>query len=139
VECVFCRILRGEIPAQRVHEDDACVAILDINPVAPGHVLVLPREHHETWLDLPDALADRLARASRVVARAAVAAAGAEGFNLLANNKRCSGQAIPHVHLHVIPRKEGDGVRFQWPAKSADPVELQVQAERIRQVLRSNP
>jgi histidine triad (HIT) family protein len=139
VECVFCRILRGEIPAQRVHEDERCVALLDVNPVAPGHALVLPREHFETWTDLPDEIAAHLAKASRRVAKAVLAAVGAEGFNLLVNNKRCSGQAIPHAHLHVIPRKDGDGVKFNWPSKSADPASLELQAERIRQALRSNP
>jgi histidine triad (HIT) family protein len=138
VECVFCRILRGELAAQRVHEDEACVAILDVNPVAPGHVLVLPREHHETWIELPDELAGRVARTSRIVARAVLAATGAAGFNLLVNNGRCSGQAIPHAHVHVIPRREADGVKFNWPARQADPASLEVQAERIRQALRSN-
>jgi len=137
VECVFCRILRGEIAAQRVHEDDRVVAILDVNPVAPGHSLVLPREHLETWDGLSDDLAGRLAVASRSVARAVLAATGAQGYNLLVNNQRCSGQAIPHVHVHVIPRREADGVKFNWPAKGADVASLELQAERIRQAMRS--
>jgi histidine triad (HIT) family protein len=135
-DCVFCRILAGEIPAQRVYEDARCVAILDIHPVAPGHALVLPREHHETWLDLPADLAADLARASQAVARAAVKAADAPGFNLLMNNHRCSGQAIPHAHVHVIPRKPDDGVKYNWPAKPASAEDLARTAERIRQALK---
>lgn len=138
MECVFCRILRGEIPAQRVLEEERCVAILDVNPVAPGHALVLPREHVETWIELPDELAAHLALASRKVARAVLAATGAQGFNLLSNNRRCSGQAIPHAHLHVIPRREADGVKFNWPDRPADPAALELQAERIRQAMRSS-
>src|SRR5450631_1061706 len=84
-DCVFCKILSGEIPSQKVYDDPRCFAILDINPVSWGHVLVLPKEHHETWTDLPPDLAADLARAAQKVAVAAKKAAGAEGFNLLMN------------------------------------------------------
>lgn len=131
-ECVFCRILRGEIPAQKVYEDPAAVAILDINPVAPGHALVLPRRHWETWNDLPGDLAGDLARAAQKVARAVLKATGAEGFNLLSNNHRCSGQAIPHVHLHIIPRRTGDGIKFNWITRSYEPGKIQEMAQAIR-------
>ena len=136
-DCVFCRILAGEIPAQKVHEDARCVAILDINPVAPGHALVLPRDHYETWTDLPADLAAELATAAQAVARGVVKAVGAQGFNLLMNNHRCSGQAIPHAHFHVIPRKSDDGVKFNWPTKVAAGDDLAKMADRIRQALKS--
>ena len=136
-ECVFCRILGGELPAQRVHEDARAVAILDINPVAPGHVLVLPREHHETWTDLPPDLAAHLALTAQTVARGVMKAFGAQGFNLLMNNHRCSGQAIPHAHFHVIPRRSDDGVKYSWPTKPAGADDLARSAERLRQSLKS--
>ena len=136
-DCVFCRILKGEIPAQKVFEDDRAVGLLDINPVAPGHTLVLPRAHHETWTDLPPELAAHLAHVAQTVARGVVKAAGAQGFNLLMNNHRCSGQAIPHAHFHVIPRKTDDGVKYGWPTKPALADELAKTAERIRQALKS--
>ena len=136
-DCVFCRILKGEIPAQKVHEDERAVALLDINPVAPGHTLVLPRAHHETWLDLPPELASHLAVVAQTVARGVVKAAGAQGFNLLMNNHRCSGQAIPHAHFHVIPRKTDDGVKYGWPTKPSQADELNKTAERIRAALKS--
>ncbi|HEX7896239.1 MAG TPA: HIT family protein [Planctomycetota bacterium] len=136
-DCVFCRILKGEIPAQKVHEDDRAVALLDINPVAPGHTLVLPRAHHETWTDLPPELASHLSVVAQAVARGVVKAQGAQGFNLLMNNHRCSGQAIPHAHFHVIPRKTDDGVKYGWPTKPAQGDELAKTAERIRQALKS--
>ena len=136
-DCVFCRILKGEIPAQKVHEDDRAVALLDINPVAPGHTLVLPRAHHETWTDLPPELASHLALVAQTVARAVVKAQGAQGFNLLMNNHRCSGQAIPHAHFHVIPRKTDDGVKYGWPTKPAVGEELAKTAERVRQALKA--
>ena len=79
---------------------DRTVAFLDINPVASGHVLVLPKDHFEMWTDLPADLVAGLAQAAQTVARGVVKAAGAQGFNLLMNNHRCSGQAIPHAHFH---------------------------------------
>ena len=136
-DCVFCRILKGEIPAQKVYEDARSVAILDINPVAWGHVLVLPKDHVETWTDLsPDLLAD-LSRAAQKVAIGVKKAAGSEGFNLLMNNHRCSGQAIYHAHFHIIPRKTGDGIKFNWMTKPYPaPAELEKAATALREALK---
>lgn len=133
--CVFCRILAGDLPACFVRRDDRIAAFLDIHPVSRGHVLLLPVEHHAGWADLPADLAADLARASQAIARAAVAATGAEGFNLLQNTGRCSGQAVDHVHLHVIPRRSGDGIRYGWPAAAATPPDLERVAEGIRTAL----
>jgi histidine triad (HIT) family protein len=134
-DCVFCRIQKGEAAAQKVLENERTFAIIDINPVAWGHVLVLPREHHETWTDLaPDLLAD-LAQAAQQVARAVKKATGAEGFNLLMNNHRCSGQAIFHAHFHVIPRKTNDGIKFNWIPKPYESGQMEKAAEAVRTAL----
>lgn len=133
--CVFCGILAGEIPAQKVHETASAAAILDINPVAPGHVLVMPRAHHETLVDLPPELAAELARSVQEVARGVLKATGAEGCNVLMNNRRCAGQAIDHAHIHVIPRRAGDGIKFNWPAKPAEPADLERMAATLRSAL----
>jgi histidine triad (HIT) family protein len=136
-DCVFCRILKGEIPAQKVYEDARCFAILDINPVAPGHVLVMPRDHFETWTDLPADLLGDLAKASQKVAVAVKKSTGSEGFNLLMNNHRCSGQAIFHAHFHVIPRRTNDGIKFNWMTKPyPSPAELDKAAGAIRDSLK---
>jgi histidine triad (HIT) family protein len=135
-DCVFCRILAGELGAQKVFESDKVVAILDINPVAPGHVLVMPRAHHETLADLPEDVLAALTLATQRVARAAVRAQGAQGFNLFMNNHRCAGQAIPHAHYHVIPRRSNDGVRFDWKTRPATPDDLEKSAEAIRGALK---
>lgn len=135
-DCIFCKIRDGEIPSQKVHDDPRSFAILDINPVAWGHVLVLPKEHHETWTDLPADLAAHLAGVTQKVARAAKTAAGAEGFNLLMNNHRCSGQAIFHAHFHIIPRKTNDGKAFEWKTKPYDAGQLDKAADAIRQALK---
>jgi len=135
-DCIFCRILAGEIPSQKVYDDARCFAILDINPVSWGHVLVLPKEHHETWTDLPPDLAADLARATQKIALAAKKAAGAEGYNLLMNNHRCSGQAIFHAHFHIIPRKTNDGKSFEWKTKPYDAGQLDKAAAAIRGALK---
>lgn len=136
-DCIFCRIHKGEIPAQKVYEDARCFAILDINPVASGHVLVLPKDHHETWTDLPPDLAADLSKASQKIAVAVKKATGSEGFNLLMNNHRCSGQAIFHAHFHVIPRKTNDGIKFNWMTKPyASPAEQEKVAGQIRDALK---
>ena len=102
-DCIFCRIAAGEIPAAKVYEDATKLAFMDINPVQPGHVLLIPKKHYERLTELPDEAAADLAAALPRLARAAVAAARADGFNIFQTNGRCSGQTVPHVHIHIIP------------------------------------
>jgi histidine triad (HIT) family protein len=134
-DCIFCKIMKGELGAQKVFESEKVVAFLDINPVSWGHTLVLPRAHYETWIDLPVDVASALAQSSQVVARGVMKATGAVGFNLLMNNHSCSGQAIAHAHYHVIPRKPDDGVKYAWPAKPYPQGEIEKAAEGIRKAL----
>jgi histidine triad (HIT) family protein len=134
-DCVFCRIQKGEAAAQKVLENERIFAILDINPVAWGHVLVLPREHYETWTDLASDLLADLAQAAQQVARAVKKATGAEGFNLLMNNHRCSGQAIFHAHFHDIPRKTNDGIKFNWVSRPYESGQMEQAAEAVRTAL----
>ncbi|HLF92640.1 MAG TPA: HIT family protein [Planctomycetota bacterium] len=135
-DCIFCKILKGEIAAQKVYEDEKSVAILDINPVAPGHALVMPRGHFETFSDLPPDVLSALSQAAQAVARGVMKATGSPGFNLLMNNHRCSGQAIAHAHYHVIPRKPDDGVKYNWPAKAyPQPGDSEKVAGEIRKAL----
>jgi histidine triad (HIT) family protein len=108
-DCIFCQIVAGDIPSRTVYEDDDVVAFLDANPMAPGHTLVVPKEHHETLADLPadagDAVFGALHRLTPVVEDAVDADASTVAFN----NGEAAGQEVPHVHGHVIPRFEGDG------------------------------
>ena len=131
-DCIFCRIVAGTIPCTKVYEDEACLAFLDIGPVAPCHTLLIPRRHFETIADMPAAEASRLAAALPRLARAVQAAAGAEGINVYQTNGRVAGQEVPHVHFHLIPRRAGDGLGFHWPAAKADFAVLAKQAEAIR-------
>ena len=112
--CVFCRIVDGELDASVVFRDEVAVGFLDHRPLFPGHVLVVPNDHVETIVDLPAASVYPFARRVQAVAAALPAALGAQG-TFVANNNVVS-QSVPHLHVHVVPRTKGDGLRgFFWP------------------------
>jgi histidine triad (HIT) family protein len=113
-ECIFCKIVRGEIPSAKVLETDAVLAFLDINPVSRGHTLVIPKTHYATFPEMPmDALA-ALGEALQKIGMAVKSELSYAGFNLLLNNDRAAGQLIDHSHFHLIPRNLQDGV-MDWP------------------------
>ena len=107
-ECVFCRIIRGEIPSHKVYEDDKSLAFLDIHPSAPGHTLIIPKAHIARVEDLPEEDAEALFGALRRIVGSIQEAIGAPASTIGINNGRESGQEVPHVHIHVIPRSRGD-------------------------------
>ena len=113
-DCLFCKIAAGEIPSERVYEDEHVIAFLDINPVAPGHTLLIPRDHCVTAFDTPAPVLAAIACVVPRVARAVMTAVGAEGFNAFQCNGPCAGQEVMHSHLHIIPRNPDDGVTFHW-------------------------
>ena len=108
-DCIFCRIVAGDIPSRTVHEDDDVVAFLDANPLAPGHTLVIPRDHHETLNGLPDDEAAAVFDALHDLTPVVEDAVDADGSNVAFNNGEAAGQEVPHVHGHVIPRFDDDG------------------------------
>jgi histidine triad (HIT) family protein len=114
--CVFCEIAAGRAAASRVAEADDFVAFLDHRPLFPGHVLVAPRAHHETLPDLPAGALGPLFALVQRLCRAVPEAAGAEGSFVAVNN--AVSQSVPHLHVHVVPRRRGDGLRgFFWPRR----------------------
>ncbi len=115
---LFAKIARGEIPAAKVLETDRALAFLDINPVNPGHVLLIPKDVYPTVADLPDDLAAHLGSLLPRLCRAVKAATGADAINVISNNGPVAGQTIFHIHWHVIPRYSGDAVRWPWPHAS---------------------
>ncbi len=124
-DCIFCRIVAGDIPSTRVYEDDRVIAFLDINPLAEGHTLIIPKAHAERLTELSAQDAEAVFQPVPALARAVVAATGAEGFNVLQNNGRVAGMAVAHVHVHIIPRRADDGLGYRWPARPARPGELE--------------
>ena len=132
MSCIFCGILDGTIPANLVWEDEHTLAFLDSRPVFPGHTLVVPRTHVETLPELPDELLGPLFGSARRIAAAIPRALDAHGTFVAVNNK--VSQSVPHLHVHVIPRKFKDGLRgFFWPRqKYEDEAQAEAVAEKIR-------
>lgn len=131
-DCLFCRIIAGEEPSHQVMSDDCAVAVLDVRPLFAGHVLVLPRGHCETLADLPADQVGSLFGRVRLMARAVTDGMGAEG-TFVAMNNRVS-QSVPHLHVHVVPRRRRDGLRgFFWPRTVYDSDE---HASAVAQTLR---
>lgn len=133
---VFARILAGQIPGQFVFRDELWAAVLDIRPVSPGHVLLIPLHEAQHLADLPAptlaALGDRLARLTTAVK----AASGAPAVNVVVNDGPAAGQEVPHAHLHVFPRFPDDGKRLSWPATPYADGELARWADRLRTAFR---
>jgi histidine triad (HIT) family protein len=132
--CVFCAIVSGEAAAHRVLEEEAIVAFLDMRPLFPGHVLIVPRAHKETLVDLSQPEVEAIFGAAQRLARAVCdeLALGADG-SFVAMNNRIS-QSVPHAHVHVVPRRKGDGLRgFFWPRhKYASDAEAEEIAAKLR-------
>ena len=131
-DCVFCRIVAGEIPSTKVMETDDALAFMDIGPVAQGHVLLIPKCHYERLEDMPPALAGAVMGHLPALVGAAGQATGAAGVNVLQNNGAAAGQLVPHVHFHIIPRLPDGEFRFNWPAGEYPPGRLNELAELIR-------
>ncbi|GAB2451901.1 HIT family protein [Nocardioides hungaricus] len=132
--CVFCRIVAGELAADVVLDEPAYLAFLDRRPVFKGHVLLVPREHVVTLPDLPAGLRDGFLEAAQRLAAAVVEGLGAQGSFVAMNN--VVSQSVPHLHLHVVPRTQGDGLRgFFWPRTRYADGESAEYAARLRAVL----
>jgi histidine triad (HIT) family protein len=118
--CVFCKIVAGEIPCMRVFEDDSTLAFLDIGPLAEGHVLVIPKGHYEHLDDMQSDVVASLASHFPKLGKAVMKATAAQGYNVLQNNGAEAGQEVPHVHFHIIPRSDSDGLGYRWNASKYD-------------------
>lgn len=115
-DCIFCKIVVNEIPSQIVFENDALISFMDIGPLAEGHILVIPRDHYEKLSDVPASIASAVAGVLPGLGRALLQVTKADGYNVLLNEGRVAGQAVPHAHFHLIPRKAGDGLGYRWNA-----------------------
>jgi histidine triad (HIT) family protein len=135
-DTVFGKIVRGEIPCDKVYEDDKVLAFLDINPLSVGHTLVVPKEPAETMDRLSDESAAALGRVLPRLCRAVVAATGVKEYNVLENNGSGAHQAIAHVHFHIIPKPSPrEGLGIGWPAKSVERETAAALARKIAQAI----
>jgi len=130
--CVFCRIVAKEIPATLVHEDEHTLAFMDIGQVNPGHVLVALKKHAENLFALEDAQAGAVFRSAARVARAIRGAFEPQGLSVYQANGAAAGQTVFHLHIHLVPRYEGDGMALTWPVKNPPREKLAEYAEKIR-------
>jgi histidine triad (HIT) family protein len=131
--CTFCKIIAGELVAPVVFEDESSVAFLDHRPVFPGHVLLVPRTHHEILSDLPQALLAPFFRNAQLLSRAVEQGLDAHGTFVGINNR--VSQSVPHLHLHIVPRRFKDGLRgFFWPRHKYESAEQMIE---IQQAIKS--
>jgi diadenosine tetraphosphate (Ap4A) HIT family hydrolase/ribosomal protein S18 acetylase RimI-like enzyme len=138
VRCIFCRIVHGEAPASLAYEDDDLVAFMDLYPVTPGHLLVVPRDHRSDLAELPVELGARMFTvAQRLAAALRATALRAEGINLILSDGEIAMQEVPHAHLHVIPRFAGDGFRIYANRGASNPTRtvLDRQATMVREAM----
>lgn len=131
-DCVFCKILAGEIPGQIVEQDERTVTFMDINPATRGHMLVVSRRHARDLLDVDDEDLAATALAAQRAARRANERLGADGVNLLNSCGRAAWQTVFHFHIHVIPRYESDPLRLPWTPAPGDPDEIAAAADALR-------
>ena len=113
-QCIFCKIIAGEIPAAKIYEDELVLAFLDIGPINFGHTLVIPKEHHESSATIPEATAGRMFRVGSRIGIALKRKFEYEAFNLHLADGTAAGQVVMHAHLHVVPRGVEDGFRWNW-------------------------
>lgn len=133
--CIFCKIVAGQIPCHRIHEDEHTLTFLDIGPLSRGHSLIIPKGHYATLDLLPSPIAGVIGAALPRLGRALVAATGIPAWNVLQNNGTTAGQVVPHVHFHLIPRTPNDNLGYRWPAGKLDPSEAKQLVDAIRKGL----
>lgn len=119
-DCIFCKIIQGDLPCTRVYEDDAVLAFLDIGPIIKGHTLVIPKDHFDPITETPPEVLHRVINAVKKIAAAQLEGLKADGVNVTQANGSVAGQVVPHLHFHVIPRFGDDGHSWNWNARQYD-------------------
>jgi len=133
--CVFCKIVNWETPSQRVYEDDNYIAFLDINPINFGHALIIPRKHFVNIDDTPVETLSDMIRLTKKIASAVMDAMKADGYNIGVNNYPAAGQAVDHVHFHIIPRYENDGLQLWHGRERYVEGQMGETAKKIKEII----
>jgi histidine triad (HIT) family protein len=131
-DCIFCQVIAGDIPSEKVYEDDHAIAVMDINPWTRGHIVVFPRKHAENVFEIEDDELQRVILAVKRVAGMVRDGLDPDGVNLLQSNGRAAWQTIFHLHFHVIPRYDGDPLQLPVRPERAEPEELAAVAKEVR-------
>ncbi|MBI2580286.1 HIT domain-containing protein [Candidatus Woesearchaeota archaeon] len=133
--CVFCHIASGKVPARKVYEDDSCLAVLDINPASPGHMLLMPKEHFTVMLQVPEQLIGHVFVVAKGLSQASLQALQGKGTTIFAANGTAAGQRAPHFMLHIIPRSPGDNIGMYIPSRALPEKEAAQVAAALSAVL----
>ena len=131
-DCIFCRIIAGQVPCIKVYENDHVLAFLDIGPISEGHVLLIPKQHICSVDQADYEIMVEIAKVLPMLAGSIKSAMCADGYNVLCNNGASAGQVVSHLHIHIIPRNENDGVFNRWPSFQYPADKAEAIAEKIR-------
>jgi len=131
-DCIFCKIAAGEVPVTRIYEDEDVLAFLDTGPVSDGHTLLIPRCHFCRLDECAPVILEKIAVGLGIVASAVSRGMECDGYNILCNNGRAAGQLVEHLHWHIIPRNDGDGVFAHWPSYKYEEGKMEEIAARIK-------
>jgi histidine triad (HIT) family protein len=134
-DCLFCKMVTGQIPVTKIYEDEDVLAFLDIGPISDGHTLVIPKQHFEKLHDCPTEILSKVSSQLGKIAGAVAAAMNSDGYNVLCNNGKAAGQLIEHLHFHIIARNSGDGIFNRWPSYKYKQGKIEVIADQIRKNL----
>lgn len=135
MDCIFCKIVNEEVPSYKVYEDDKVVAFFDILPVSPGHTIVVPRQHAPDLEELSETDFCSLVRAIKKIGQAMLSGLGVKGYSVYLDNKNAANQHVPHVHFHVVPRTEGDGLE-RWPQSGYKDGEAEKYLKKMRKEIK---
>lgn len=119
-DCIFCKIIKGDIPSNTIYEDEEFKVVLDVGPVAKGHALILPKDHYQDFYELPEEKAVSAIRLAKKLMAHMTEKLSCDGFNIVQNNKEAGDQTVPHYHMHLIPRYEGGQPLFGYKPMSVD-------------------
>jgi histidine triad (HIT) family protein len=133
MDCIFCKIISGEIPAYKIYEDNDSLAFLDANPVCPGHTLVMPKKHFANFEEVTEEVLSAVMRTVKKVGRSVKDNLGVPGYNVYENNDAVAGQVIHHLHFHVIPRHEGDGLKL-WSGNKLATEDMEAVQNKLKNI-----
>lgn len=134
MDCIFCRIIAGDIPSYKVYEDDRVVAFFDILPISPGHTIVVPKQHMSDMENLDDEDMKAMSLALKKIGKAVMEGLGVKGYSIFLDNKSAANQHVPHVHFHLVPRAEGDGLE-RWPQSGYSEGEAEECLKKVKESL----
>ena len=135
-DCIFCKIVAGTIPADKIHETDDVLAFLDIAPFNEGHTLVIPKKHYENLFEIPDKILEKISLELKHLGSAIQKATDSGGINIAMNNREAAGQIVLHAHFHIIPRYLSDGYKLMSGNKKYAPGRIEIMAEKIKKEIK---